>query len=243
MATAIRPKSAYRTNYAEGGGRALRSALGTTVGSKFVVALTGLLLVLFVIVHLLGNLLVFGGREAMNDYAAFLKSKGGVLWGFRVALATVFVVHVWLALKLKLRNVAARPVRYQVQRTIQASMPSLYMAQTGIVVLLFVLFHLAHFTVGVGSDYLTLRDAQGRHDVYEMVVRGFAVVPVAALYVLAQAALFWHLVHAVPSLFQSLGWSRPDVAPALRRLGVAVAGFVLLGNVGIPFAVWVGIVA
>src|SRR5262249_12217361 len=148
--------------------------LSTTVGSKFLVALTGLALTAFVFVHMVGNLLVFRGPEALNDYAEFLKSHGGLLWTARIGLLAAFVLHIWLTLRLKRRNLAARPTRYVHEETVQASWASRHMVLTGLVILAFVVFHLLHYTVGVvqhvqlpsgqSVGLLSLLDSQGRPD-------------------------------------------------------------------------------
>ncbi len=121
----------------------------TSVGSKFLMSLTGLGLIAFVIVHMIGNLLVFAGRDALNSYAHMLKENGELLWLARGGLLTIFVVHVILGIRLTLANRAARPVRYQRDATVQASLASRHMLLTGLVLLAFILYHLAHFTLGV----------------------------------------------------------------------------------------------
>ena len=126
----------------------LISALSSSVGSKFLVALTGLGLTGFVYVHMAGNLLVFQGPAALNDYAQFLKDHAGLLWTARIGLVTLFIIHIGLALRLTIRNQAARPTRYVHEETVQASWASRHMALTGLVILAFVIFHLLHFTRG-----------------------------------------------------------------------------------------------
>jgi len=223
------------------------------VGAKIVVALTGLGLVGFTVFHMIGNLKVFDGPDAINGYAYFLKhGLGAILWIFRAGLLAIFVLHVALAIRLKLRSRAARPVPYQFPGSVQATVSSRTMIWTGIVVGLFTLFHLAHFTFGwVGTvevapgQYVTyheLKDARDplKQDVYSMVVAGFTTPWLAILYVVAQIALFVHLTHGVQSSFQTLGLKNRRSAGAIWWLGFLVALAILVGNLVIVFGVWAG---
>jgi succinate dehydrogenase / fumarate reductase cytochrome b subunit len=150
MATALHPKEDYRPNTSPKPVRdwLLKPLFGSSVGGKAVVAVTGLLLTGFTIAHLTGNLLIFSGSDALNGYAHFLKEKAFILWGFRLGLLATFIVHLVLALRLNYRNRKARPVRYEYEKTVAASWESRHMVSTGIVLGLFILFHLAHFTLG-----------------------------------------------------------------------------------------------
>lgn len=228
-------------------------ALTTTVGSKLLVALTGLALTGFVFGHMAGNLLVFSGPDALNDYAKFLKDHPMGLWAARIGLLSVFVIHIVLALRLKQRNLAARPDRYVREATIQASWASRHMALTGLLILVFVIYHLMHYTFGVtqsgvsasgqASDFLSLHDSRGRHDVYAMVINGFRSPLVVIVYIVAQFILGLHLSHGIASVFQSIGWNSPRWWPTIRNLGLLLAAFVVIGNSIMPLAVyfrWIG---
>ncbi len=231
-------------------GRVLLEVLDSSVGAKCVVALGGIGLALFAVFHMLGNLKIFQGREAINAYAYFLKHDlGALLWLARGGLLGIFLLHVILALRLRWRTAAARPQPYVYARHVQASVAARTMAATGIVAGLFILFHLAHFTFGwvhtaevngQRVNYLELTDAKGRHDVYAMVVAGFRTTWIAALYLIAQVALFVHLVHGIPSAFQSLGQRSRRTLGAIRGLTWLVAGAILAGNVAIVLGVWCG---
>lgn len=226
----------------------------SSVGAKVTVALTGLGLVAFTIVHMIGNLKVFSGPDSINAYAAFLKHDLGLLlWLFRAGLLAIFVLHLTLAIRLTLRSKAARPVPYAYPGNVQATVSSRTMIWSGVVVGLFVLFHLAHFTFawvhGVDEynpatrqwewkNYLELHDAKGRHDVYSMVVAGFTTPWLSVLYIVAQVVLFVHLLHGVQSAFQTLGLKNKRFATAIRYLGYATATAILVGNVGIVVGVW-----
>src|SRR5262245_7642591 len=230
----------------------LSSLLDSSVGAKIVVALTGLGLVVFVVFHMIGNWKVFSGPDAINGYAYFLKHDlGALLWVARAGLLAIFVLHLSLAIRLKRRSAAARPVPYQYPGSVQATIACRTMIWTGVVVGLFVLFHLAHFTFGwvKGAEiapghvvnYLDLKDAKGRHDVYSMVVAGFTSVPLVVLYVVAQVALFVHLLHGVQSSFQTLGLKNRRSAVAIKLLGWLVALTILVGNLAIVIGVLAGL--
>jgi succinate dehydrogenase / fumarate reductase cytochrome b subunit len=271
MGTAISPKESYPANAAPRTiAESLTPLVGSSIGGKAIVGITGLLLTGFVVGHLTGNLLIYAGQDALNEYAEFLKhaGHGALLWVARLGLLGVFVLHLFLALRLNWTNAEARPVRYVYERTVQASFASRYMVWTGIMVGLFVLYHLAHFTLGVADkavlpqrslvaagtgapveapagttvNFLDLRDSHGRHDVYSMVILGFQNTWVSGLYIAAQIALLLHLSHGVGSSFQSLGWNNERWGPWLKRLGLAVALLVALGNISIPLAVLGGFV-
>jgi succinate dehydrogenase / fumarate reductase cytochrome b subunit len=222
------------------------------VGSKFLVAVTGFLLTGFVVQHMIGNLKMFGGRDAMNSYAAFLKGLGPLLWVARIGLLLVFLAHILLAMKLKARSLAARPIAYQYQNTIQATAASRSMVMTGLVILVFTIYHIAHFTLGLTQnyekpgDFLTKVDPTPadplRHDVYSMVIAGFTNPGVAITYIVAQVVLLVHLSHGVASVFQTLGLNTPRTQRLFKTLGWVVALTVFAGNLAIVVAVWTGVV-
>jgi succinate dehydrogenase / fumarate reductase cytochrome b subunit len=219
----------------------------SSITSKAVMALTGLGLLAFVIGHMIGNLQVFAGPEVINSYAEMLKDKPALLWTVRIGLLTIFIVHIWLGVRLKLDNVAARPDSYAFRNTIQASLASRTMIWTGLVILAFVIFHLAHYTFGIvtsadGVNYLDLHDAKGRRDVYAMTVHGFKNVPVSFAYSIAQILLGVHLSHGIGSLFQSLGVNHPRYTPWINRGGVALAVLIVLGNCSMPLAVLLNVI-
>jgi succinate dehydrogenase / fumarate reductase cytochrome b subunit len=210
----------------------------SSLGSKFLMALTGLGLTGFVIAHMIGNLQVFSGRDALNSYAAALKHLGGLLWAFRIGLLLIFVLHIIYGLRLWFANRAARPVLYHFKKYRQASLASRTMLWTGCVILAFVLFHLAHFTfLWVNPSYAELHDDQGRHDVYAMTILGFRNPMISLLYIIAIALLAIHLSHGIQSLFQSLGLSHPHWTPMIKMIGGALAVIIFVGNTSMPLAV------
>jgi succinate dehydrogenase / fumarate reductase cytochrome b subunit len=227
--------------------------LDSSVGAKVTVALTGLGLVAFTVVHMIGNLKVFQGQQAINHYAYFLKHDlGALIWVARAGLLAIFLLHVVLAVRLKLRSAQARPIGYACHRNVQATVASRTMVWSGAAVGLFILFHLAHFTFcwvtttevnGKAVSYLQLTDPKEPlyQDVYSMVVRGFTTTWLAALYVVAQLVLFLHLVHGVQSSFQTLGLKNNRFRRAVWWLGLLVALVVVVGNIGIVVGVWWGL--
>lgn len=217
----------------------------STVGSKLLVAVTGVMLTGFVVAHLIGNLKMFEGPDAINSYAVMLKSNPAILWGARLGLLTVFAIHLTVALRLKLRSNAARPVPYVCNNTIQASLPSRLMPLTGLMILGFVVFHIAHYTLGVvhtagASNYLSLHDSQGRHDVYRMVIAGFTTPWISVVYIVTQALLMIHLAHGIGSVFQTFGLNTQRTQKLFHCLSWTVASLIFLGNCAIVVAVWLG---
>ena len=181
----------------------------------------------------------------------FLKDRGALLWAARGGLLAIFVLHIWLAARLKFRNWAARPTRYAYEDTVQATWASRTMIWTGLVILAFVIFHLLHYTFGLAfataphhTNFLELKDpANGHHDVYAMTVYGFRNVPVAIAYIIAQLFLGLHLSHGISSSFQSMGWNAPRWWRLIHGVGLAIALIVVIGNIAMPLAVmtgWIG---
>lgn len=253
MSTAIKPKGARQYAPDARPFAWVTAHLGSTVGQKILVALTGTILVTFVVFHMIGNLKMFSGRDSLNAYAYFLKhGLGALIWVARAGLLAAFVLHLFLAIRLKMRAAAARPVGYYRMKASQASPASTSMLWTGLVIGGFAVYHLAHFTFGWMhevdngrggfSNYLSLTDDEGRHDVYSMVVAGFNVWWICALYLFAQLMLFVHLSHGIASVLRTLGVVGKRFDPVAKLLAYATAGAVLAGNYAIVIAVWAGYV-
>ena len=219
----------------------LSRGLGSSVGLKFVAGITGLLLLLFVLGHMLGNLQVFLGPEALNAYAAKLQGLGPGLWVVRLGLLAIFALHVFVVVKLQMTNWHARPVGYASLQPLKSTTASRTMIWSGLLILAFVVYHLLHFTVkSTGFALHATRD--GLPDVYGMVIDGFQRAPVAIAYIVAMLILFFHLKHGIASLFQSLGWNAPKYRTLTERLGLGLATLILIGNVSMPLLVLLGIV-
>jgi succinate dehydrogenase / fumarate reductase cytochrome b subunit len=215
----------------------------TSLGCKIVVALTGLGLTGWVIFHMLGNLQVFEGPDALNTYAAFLRELPILLWSARIGLFVIAALHVGLTIRLAIHNRKARPVPYAVREYRKASFASRTMAWTGSFLLLFIIFHLLHFTAGtVDMSFADRLDLQGHRDVYAKVVHAFQNPLFVVLYLAAQGVLGLHLSHGVSSSLQTLGLEHPLLNRLFRSAGPLVAGIVVLGNVAIILAIAFGVV-
>jgi succinate dehydrogenase / fumarate reductase, cytochrome b subunit len=212
-------------------------AYRTTVGKKFVVAVTGVILFLFVLGHMIGNLQLFAGPETLNAYAAFLQGMGGVLWVIRAVLLLTLGVHVITTLLLFLQNWGSRPVRYRVKKTREVDYSARTMVWTGPIVATFVLYHLLHFTLG------TLHHDFIEGDVYHNVVSGFLIWWVAAVYMVANLLLGFHLKHGLWSWFQTLGLAHPKYNTWRNRFALFFAGLIIVGNLSMPVAVLAGLVS
>lgn len=217
----------------------------TTIGKKMVMAVSGLIFFGFVIGHMLGNLQIFLGPDAINGYSHMLHSMPGLLWGARAVLLVSLVAHVTTAVSLVRMNRAARPVPYAVKKDIATDYAAKTMFLSGLTIALYIAYHLAHLTFGLtkglGYQHLPL-DAKGLPDVYHNVVHSFRVPWCTAIYVVAQAALSLHLYHGAWSIFQSLGLNHSRYNAALRSSAVAVAMAVCVGFVAVPLAVLFGVV-
>lgn len=214
-----------------------------SIGRKIVMAVTGLIMVLFVVGHLLGNLSIFNGPDGINAYAEKLRALAPVLWGTRVVMVISVVLHAVLAVQITLENNAANPTRYAVQRNLRATFSGKTMIWTGLILAAFIVYHLAQFTLHLTPGLVLGDDAKGRFDVFGMVVQQFRLVPVAAIYVVGMIALFLHLKHGIQSTFQTLGWSNATLLPKYGLVGKALAGILLVGFGAIPLLILAGIAA
>jgi succinate dehydrogenase / fumarate reductase cytochrome b subunit len=222
--------------------------LNSTVGKKYLMAASGAGLFLFVTGHMVGNLQIFLPPEALNRYAHFLQNLGELLWAVRLGLLALIGIHIWTALTLSLENKAARPLDYSHGQTpFAASLASRTMLGGGVVVALFVVYHLLHFTVRVegvnGTEILfsDLRTAEGHPDVYAMVVAGFQVWYVSLFYVLAVGCLCLHLSHGAAAMFQSLGLRNHAWWPVISKGAKIWSVALFLGYAAIPGAVLLGL--
>lgn len=221
----------------------LSKYLRSTIGLKQVMGLTGLGLVLFIIIHMLGNLQVFIGQDTFNEYPIKLRNLGALLWLLRAGLLAAFAIHVVAGLVLWRRAKAARPVPYRRYRPRSATFYGRYMALLGIVVLAFVGYHLAHFTFrAVLPQFAHMTDSAGRHDLYGYVVDSFQIPWVALSYIVANLALVLHMLHGLPSLFQSAGLRHPKYNATIDRVSLLIVAAILVGNTAIPLAILLGVI-
>ncbi len=215
----------------------------SSLGKKYIMAVTGLAMVLFAIVHMLGNFTIFAGPGGINAYAAGLQGLGPGLWLFRLALLTVFLVHIWMGVSLYLENKAARPSEYAMKQNHRTSFSARTMIWTGVILGAFIIFHVLHFTVHAFHPYYaTFVDAAQRHDVYRMVVMGFQGFPMTLIYIAAMVVLLLHLAHGIQSFFQSLGATNDATLPTLEKGGRGVAVVILLGFVIVPITIFFGVI-
>jgi succinate dehydrogenase / fumarate reductase cytochrome b subunit len=210
----------------------------STVGKKIVMAVTGAILFLFVIGHLLGNLQVFEGPAKLNAYGAFLHSIGEVLWPVRIILLIAVALHIIATVQLALRKKRARPIGYSRKQAIASSYASRTMYWSGPIVLAFIIFHLLHLTAGYvhpGAAYI-------EGDVYHNVVSGFQVWWVSLSYVVAICLLGLHLRHGLWSMFQTVGIHQPQHTARLKKAAMVIAVLIVLGYISIPISVLLGLV-
>jgi len=221
----------------------------SSLGKKYLMALTGAALLVFVIGHLVGNLQIFGSPDLINAYAHFLKGKPALLWGARLGLLTCVGIHIAAAVSLVARNRAARPQGYEGGAAYASTAASRTMPVSGLVILTFVVYHLLHFTAlksGINGtvDFnrltTTLHDERVA-DVYATMVLGFQVWWVALFYLVAQTLLFVHLGHGVAAMFQSLGLRDHVWWPRIVLLSRVVTVAIFLGYASIPVAVLGGL--
>ncbi len=193
--------------------------------------------------HSRPNLQIYLGPEPLNAYAKFLKSTPLVLWGARFGLLAIFGLHLLLAVNLKRQNRRARPQNYVVNDPVETTLASRTMMSSGIVILAFVIYHLAHFTLGVTNPALhELVDSAGRHDVYSMVVLSFQNPYVSATYIFAMLLLGLHLSHAAASIWQTFGITSSRSRTWIHNLGWGIAAILTLGNISIPISILLGLV-
>lgn len=216
--------------------------LSSSIGRKWIVAITGILLILFVIGHLLGNLTIYPGPNWINAYAEHLQSLGPFLWVIRLVLLTIVGLHITCTILLWKENRAANPQKYAVANTLETTIYARSMRLSGLVLIGFILFHLAQFTwQGFNPETRTWMDADGRHDVYRMMIAGFSNPFVSAFYILAVGLLSMHLSHGISSLFQTLGLTTAKLRPLFERGGRLIAWLIFLGFASIPLSVLLGI--
>lgn len=240
----------------------LANLFRSSIGRKFIMAISGLILTGFVFGHLVGNLQIFLSPDHINGYAHFLQALGPALWLVRLVLLGAAALHIWAAVVLTMENRTARgPEAYGVKKWLRATWASRAMRWTGVIVFFFILYHLAHFTLGVADhdtfktqlpEWTMQHDAkelgitlakQGEvvHDVYSMIFLGFQKPLIALFYIIATSLLSVHLLHGIESLFQTIGWRNGTWACCLRKVVTGLVVLYFLGNLIIPGAILTGI--
>jgi succinate dehydrogenase / fumarate reductase cytochrome b subunit len=217
-------------------------------GKKAVMAVTGLILFGWIFAHMVGNLKLYMGAVHLNEYAHFLRTMGapavpetGLLWISRLVLLVAVILHIHAAYALTRLNMEARPVGYRQRDYVKGTYAARTMRWGGVIILLFVIYHLLHLTTGQAHhDFQRL--ANDEADVYHNVVSGFQVWWVAAIYIIANLALGLHLFHGVWSMFGSVGLVNPRFEPWRRNFATVFAVLITLGNISFPLAVLTGFV-
>lgn len=216
------------------------SFVDTTLGKKVVMALSGLVLFGFVIGHMAGNLQIFLGPEVFNAYAVKLHEMQPLLWGTRIVLLVSVALHIAMAVQLSVQSGAARPIGYKKTARERTTFAALTMKLSGVTLLFFILYHLAHFTfpgVAMGAY-----EHQHYSMAYSNFVNGFSVPWVVALYLAAMLSLGAHLYHGSYSLFQTLGLSHPRRNATAKQASQFLALTVTVGNIILPLSVLLGLV-
>jgi succinate dehydrogenase / fumarate reductase cytochrome b subunit len=214
-----------------------------SIGRKVVMAITGLLMVLFVIGHLLGNLTIFAGPNGINSYAFHLHELAPVVWGTRIVMGAAVLLHLFLSIQITLENSAAKPDRYAVQNSLRATFASKNMIWTGAIIGVFIVYHLLHFTFRVTPNLALGLDYMNRFDVYTMVVKALAGAFTGLVYLVAMVSLFFHLSHGIQSVFQTLGLSNGFLLPRWGLVGKVLSVIFLVGFGSIPAVILVGILS
>jgi succinate dehydrogenase / fumarate reductase cytochrome b subunit len=215
----------------------------SSVGRKIIMAVTGIVLVAFVCVHLLGNSSVFIGANAINAYAQKLHSLGPFVWVFRLVMLAAFAIHIIFGIQLTLENRAATPEKNVQVKRLKTGFGAETMVVSGLVLLAFVIYHLLHFTVRVTNPeiYVPLGD-HGMVDVYVMIVKGFKSALPVIIYLVGMSFLFLHVSHGFQSLFQTLGLSNDKSLPVMETVSKLVGVVLLVGYISIPLLVVFGLI-
>jgi succinate dehydrogenase / fumarate reductase cytochrome b subunit len=216
----------------------------SVIGKKVVMALTGAVLILFVIGHVIGNLKIFSGPVEINAYSRFLREVGypefgygQLLWIIRIVLLVCAVLHITAATQLTIMNRKARPVGYESKKDVETTWGALTMRWGGVLLAVFIVFHLFHFTAGM----VGFQPGQFEHlMVYQNVVAGFSVLPIALFYIVAMIALCLHLDHGTWSALQTLGWVTTDNTKSVRTISRIIALLIFAGFISVPISVLAG---
>lgn len=217
----------------------------STIGKKIIMGVTGLIGIGFVILHMAGNLQVFIGQDKLNSYGAMLHGPlAEVTWLLRIVLIVAVVLHVLMAYQLTQRSAAARPIGYQKQASQVSTLASRTMKYGGVLLLVFIVFHILHFTTETidPAGWRGMTDSQGHRDVYGNIIASFRIWWVALFYIVSMLALGLHLYHGAWSSIRTLGYAKSSPNPLHRRIALVIAAIVWLGFTLVPVGVIAGII-
>jgi len=219
------------------------SLFTSSVGRKVLMAVSGFFLLGFIVAHLAGNSTIFAGSDWLNAYAEHLHALGPFVWVFRVFMIIVLGVHVLFGVILTLENWGANPGKYAVSRRVKATFSSRNMIWTGLLLFVFLVYHLLQFTIHVTPDVVLATDNAGRPDVYTMVVSSMRIAAIAAVYILGMIVLFLHTKHGIQSFLQTLGLSNDALLPRYTLAGKLISAVFLIGFGAIPVLILTGILS
>ncbi len=216
------------------------SFFSSSIGRKIMMAITGFMLLGFLLIHLFGNSLIYVGW--INAYGERLHSMPPVVWGFRLFMLAIFSLHIFFGIQLTLENSAARPQAYAVKKDLRATFSGRNMIWSGLLIVVFLIYHLLHFTVRVTNPEISNSlDALGRLDVLKMVVFSFHNAAIAGAYIAAMIVLAFHLNHGIQSIFQTVGLNSDKTIPVIEKIGTGAAIILFLGYSAIPVVIILGI--
>jgi succinate dehydrogenase / fumarate reductase cytochrome b subunit len=221
----------------------MQSFFNTTVGKKIIMAVTGQAMIFFVIIHVIGNSTIF--VDGLNGYAERLHSLPVLVWLTRLIMLAVIFTHVFFSIQLTLENWKSKPEKYAVQKHLRSTLASRNMIWSGLIIALFLIYHLMHFTFQIISPDLAAvnnLDALGRPDVTHMVISGFQNFFIALIYISALVALVLHLIHGIQSSIQTIGLNNDRTLPLIIKTGVVAAIVLFIGYVSIPASILLNIV-
>ncbi len=214
----------------------------SSIGRKILMAITGLLLVLFVVIHLIGNTTIFGWIPGgVNAYAHHLHAFPPMVWAFRAVMLIIALVHIYYGAQLTFENINCRQQKYAVKVAKKATFASENMIWTGVLLLLFILFHLAHFTIKAVPGMVLVKDAEGVVDVFAMIAGAFKNLGVTGIYVAAMVVLGLHLSHGIQSIFQTFGVANDKTLPNIVKAGIVVAVVLSIGYITVPASILLNI--
>ena len=214
------------------------------VGKKIIFAITGIILISFVLVHLLGNLTIFAGRDILNNYAHVLHENKILFIISNLIIITSLITHIWISIQLTLINRKAKSVKYINQQYLQPSLSARNMMITGTIIALFIIFHLYHFAgSNLYANEYNLIDDQGKKDIFLMIIQEFSYIPISIIYMFSITILGLHLNHAIFSFFQTIGLLKTEkIINTMKRTSKKISFFLFFGYIIIPITILLKII-